>query len=160
MNLISSRTDVDHPLCAECTHSLLTSLTRQLDETKKERDGYIAFEKEVRKEKEREKDGLTPQEAEKRIVKLSQEEKLAIAQLKEAEKEREQLEVEFKALQLEEKALEEEEAESVPLSPLPVHLTDYRTGFGERITHNSFEPLSRPPNSLLSGRHTLLTPPL
>ncbi|KAF9653951.1 APG6-domain-containing protein [Thelephora ganbajun] len=111
MNLISSRTDVDHPLCAECTHLLLTSLTRQLDETKKERDGYIAFEKEVRKEKEREKDGLTPQEAEKKITKLAQEEKLAIAQLKEAEKEREQLEAELKALELEEKALEEEEAE-------------------------------------------------
>ncbi|KAF9793187.1 APG6-domain-containing protein [Thelephora terrestris] len=111
MNLISSRTDVDHPLCAECTHLLLTALTKQLDETKKERDGYIAFEKEVRKEKEREKDGLTQQEAEKRIEKLAQEEKLTINQLKEAEKEREQLEAELKALELEEKALEEEEAE-------------------------------------------------
>jgi len=119
MNLISSRTDVDHPLCAECTHLLLTSLTRQLDETKKERDGYIAFEKEVRKEKEREKDGLTPEEAEKKLVKLAQEEKLAIGQLREAEKEREQLESELKALELEEKALEEEEAESVAHSPPP-----------------------------------------
>lgn len=119
MNLISSRTDVDHPLCAECTYLLLASLTRQLDETKKERDGYIAFEKEVRKEKEREKDGLTPQEAEKRIAGLAQEEKLAIAQLREVEKEREQLEAELKALELEEKALEEEEAEFVVLLSLP-----------------------------------------
>ena len=110
---------MDHPLCAECTHLLLTSLTRQLDETKKERDGYIAFEKEVRKEKEREKDGLTPEEAEKKLVKLAQEEKLAIGQLREAEKEREQLESELKALELEEKALEEEEAESVAHSPPP-----------------------------------------
>lgn len=115
MNLISSRTDVDHPLCAECTHLLLTSLARQLDETKKERDGYIAFEKEVRKEKEREKDGLTPQEAEEKIAKLVQEEKAAIAQLREVEKEREQLEAELRALELEEKGLEEEEAEFVVL---------------------------------------------
>ena len=120
MNLISSRTDIDHPLCAECTHLLLASLTRQLDETKKERDGYIAFEREVRKEKEREKDGLTPQEAEKVIARLVQDEKLAIAQLREAEKEREQLEAELKSLELEEKALEEEEAEFVALSPLPI----------------------------------------
>ena len=119
MNLISSRTDVDHPLCAECTHLLLASLNRQLDETKKERDGYIAFEKEVKKEKEREKDGLNPQEAEKRITKLAQEETLAIAQLKEAENEREQLEAELKALELEEKVLEEEEAEFVTSSHLP-----------------------------------------
>lgn len=158
MNLISSRTDVDHPLCAECTHSLLTTLARQLDETKKERDGYIAFEKEVRKEKEREKDGLTQQEAEKRIAKLAQEEKLAIAQLKEAEKEREQLEEELKALELEEKALEEEEAELVFLSPLPFRPTDRRTDFGERITHNSFEPPNRHPSSLRFGQHTLLIP--
>ena len=53
-NLLSSRTEVDHPLCSECTQSLLEMLTKQLEETKKERDGYIAFEKEVRKGKERE----------------------------------------------------------------------------------------------------------
>lgn len=124
MNLISSRTDVDHPLCAECTHLLLNSLTKQLEETKKERDGYIAFEKEVRKEREREKDGLTPEETEKKIAKLAQEEKLAITQLREAEKEREQLESELKALELEEKALEEEEAEFVtPSSPPLLQLT-------------------------------------
>jgi beclin 1 len=159
MNLISSRTDVDHPLCAECTHSLLASLGRQLDETKKERDGYIAFEKEVRKEKEREKDGLTPQEAEKKIAKLAQEEKLVIAQLKDAEKEREQLETELKALGLEEKALEEEEAEFVTLSPLLVCSSNRRADFGERITHNSFEPLNRHPSWLRSGQRTLLIPP-
>lgn len=158
MNLISSRTDVDHPLCAECTHLLLTSLTRQLDETKKERDGYIAFEKEVRKEKEREKDGLTPQEAEKRIAKLSQEEKSVITQLKDAEKERQQLEAELKALELEEKSLEEEEAESVILSPPPVPPTNYRADFGERTTHNNFEPLNRLPSSLRSGQRMLLIP--
>ena len=158
MNLISSRTDVDHPLCAECTHSLLSLLTRQLDETKKERDGYIAFEKEVRKEKEREKDGLTPQEAEKRIAKLAQEEMLAISQLKEAEKERKQLEAELKALELEEKILEGEEAEFVPFSPLPLLPTNGRADFGERITHNNSEPLNRHHSSLRSGQRTLLIP--
>ena len=160
MNLISSRTDVDHPLCAECTHLLLTSLARQLDETKKERDGYIAFEKEVRKEKEREKDGLTPQEAEKKIAKLTQEEKLAIAQLKEAEKEREQLEAELKALELEERALEEEEAEFAPLQPLLIPPTNYRVDFGEHTTRNSSELPNRHLSSLLLGQHTLLIPPL
>lgn len=149
---------MDHPLCAECTHLLLTSLTRQLDETKKERDGYIAFEKEVRKEKEREKDGLTPQEAEKRIAKLTQEEKAAITQLMEAEKEREQLEAELKALELEEKTLEEEEAESVLLSSLLARSSNYSTGFGECITRNNFEPPSRHPSWLLSRQHTLPTP--
>jgi beclin 1 len=110
-NLLSTRTDIDHPLCAECTQILLTSLQRQLDETKKERDGYIAFEREVRKEKEREGQGMSKAEAEKKIEKLKAEERVAIEQLKEAERERAELEAELKALAAEEKALEAEEAE-------------------------------------------------
>ncbi|KZT10715.1 APG6-domain-containing protein [Laetiporus sulphureus 93-53] len=110
-NLLSSRTDLDHPLCAECTDILLSELTRQLEETKRERDGYIAFEKEVRKEKERDGDGMSKEEAELKIEKLKEEERIAIAKLQAAEREREQLTEEMKALELEEKELEEEEAE-------------------------------------------------
>ncbi|KAI8993905.1 APG6-domain-containing protein [Trametes punicea] len=110
-NLLSSRTDLDHPLCAECTHILLGTLTRQLEETKKERDGYIAFEKEVKKEKEREGSGVNKLEAEAKIDRLKEEERLAIEQLKAAERERQQLEEELGSLEREEKALEEEEAE-------------------------------------------------
>lgn len=112
-NLLSSRTDLDHPLCAECTHILLGTLTRQLEETKKERDGYIAFEKEVKKEKDREGSGVNRLEAEAKIDRLKEEERLAIEQLKTAERERQQLEDELKSLEREEKALEEEEAEFV-----------------------------------------------
>ncbi|KAF9567958.1 beclin 1 protein [Agrocybe pediades] len=110
-NLLSSRTDIDHPLCAECTQILLSNLQKRLDETKKERDGYIAFEKEVRKEKEKEAQGLSKEEAERKIEKLKQEEASYIEQLKEAEREREQLDLELRQLELNEKALEEEEAE-------------------------------------------------
>jgi len=108
-NHLSTRTEIDHPLCAECTQILLTSLQRQLDETKKERDGYIAFEKEVKKEKDGQ--GMSREEAEKKIEKLKVEEKVAIENLKEAEREREEFDRELKALEEEEKALEEEEAE-------------------------------------------------
>jgi len=110
-NLLSSRTDLDHPLCAECTDNLLGELSRQLEETKKTRDGYIAFEKEVRKEKERERDGPSKGEVDIKIEKLKEEERIAVEQLKAAEKEHAQLQEELKTLELEEKALEEEEAE-------------------------------------------------
>ena len=119
-NLLSTRTDIDHPLCAECTQILLTNLQRQLDETKKERDGYIAFEKEVRKERERESQGpSSKEEAERKIEKLKQEEALAVEQLKAAEREREQLDFELHQLEINEKALEGEEAECV--FPFPDH---------------------------------------
>lgn len=110
-NLLSTRTEIDHPLCAECTQILLTNLQRQLDETKKERDGYIAFEKEVRKERERELQGLTKEDAEKKIEKLKLEEAQVIEQIKEAEREREQLDSELRQLEADEKGLELEEAE-------------------------------------------------
>jgi beclin len=110
-NLLSAHTEIDHPLCAECTQILLTSLQRQLDETKKERDGYIAFDKEVRKEREKDVQGLTKEEADKKVEKLKTEERLAIEQLKEAERERQQLDEELRLLELDEKAVEAEEAE-------------------------------------------------
>lgn len=110
-NVLSARSDIDHPLCAECTQILLSSLQRQLDETKKERDGYIAFEKEVRKERERESLDLSRQDAEKKIERLKSDERAAIDQLRLADIEREQLDEELKLLEAEEKALEEEEAE-------------------------------------------------
>ncbi|KAG1746288.1 APG6-domain-containing protein [Suillus occidentalis] len=69
-NVLSTRSDIDHPLCAECTQILLSSLQRQLDETKKERDGYIAFEKEVRKERERESLDLILAEQASRLASL------------------------------------------------------------------------------------------
>jgi beclin len=112
-NLLSSRTDIDHPLCAECAQILLTSLQRQLDDIKRERDGYIAFEKEVRKERERDGQGMSKEEAEKKIERLKVDERIAIEQLKEAEREKEQLDEEMRALELEEKSLELEEAELV-----------------------------------------------
>lgn len=51
------------------------------------------------------------EDAEKTIEKLKLEEKQAIEQLMEAEREREQLEEECRQLELDEKALEAEEAE-------------------------------------------------
>ncbi|KAJ3507629.1 hypothetical protein NLJ89_g6196 [Agrocybe chaxingu] len=116
-NLLSTRTDIDHPLCAECAQTLLISLQRQLDETKKERDGYIAFEKEIRKERDRESQGPSKEEAEKKIEKLKQEEEHAIKQLKLAEREREQLDGELRQLEADEKALELEETEYVAFLP-------------------------------------------
>jgi beclin 1 len=110
-NLLTTRADIDHPLCAECTQILLSSLQRQLDETKKERDGYIAFEKELKKERERGSQDMSRDEAEKRIENLKTEERVAIEQLRLGEREREQLDEELRVLELEERVLEEEEDE-------------------------------------------------
>lgn len=110
-NSLTTRADIDHPLCAECTQILLSSLQKQLDEIKKERDGYIAFEKELKKERERETQDMSRDEAERRIENSKAEERVAIEQLRLAEREREQLNQELRVLEEEEKVLEEEEDE-------------------------------------------------
>jgi beclin 1 len=54
---------------------------------------------------------LSPQEAQRKITRLKEDERIAIEQVREAEREREQLAEELRSLELEEKALEEEEEE-------------------------------------------------
>lgn len=111
--LLSNRTDIDHPLCTDCTEGLLKSLNEQLKDISRERDGYIAFEKELKKERQREEEPV--EEVEKRIERLKEEERLAIEDMREAQREKDKLDEELRALELEEKELEEEEAECVRL---------------------------------------------
>ncbi|VDC06421.1 unnamed protein product [Peniophora sp. CBMAI 1063] len=112
LGVLSARTDAEHPLCGECTSTLLSHLSRQLDETKKERDGYAAFEREVRREREREKDGgMSKEEAERRIRELEEEERQAVEAVRRAELERIRLAEELRALEADEAALELEEEE-------------------------------------------------
>ena len=116
-NLLSAKTDIDHPLCAECTQILLSSLQRNLDELKKERNGYLAFEKEVRRGQEKGGDGVAGRRKEeeeeegRKIERLIVEERIAVEALREAERERVKLDEELCILEEEEKALREEEAE-------------------------------------------------
>ena len=41
--ILSSRSDIDHPICSECTELLLSSLQSRLAASTKERDAYISF---------------------------------------------------------------------------------------------------------------------
>lgn len=48
-SLLSSRTNIDHPLCTECTGLFQAALQRQLESLTQERDAYIAYERGLRK---------------------------------------------------------------------------------------------------------------
>jgi hypothetical protein len=50
-DIMSAKSDIDHPMCQECTDILLESLRRQLDDVSKERDCYIEFLKKVSESK-------------------------------------------------------------------------------------------------------------
>ncbi|CAE6435349.1 unnamed protein product [Rhizoctonia solani] len=105
--LLSNRTDLDHPLCTDCTSVLISALTKQLEETKRERDGYIAFERDVRNNTS----GGDIRGMETRIEQLKFEEKSVLDELLDAEREKARLDRELEELEREEKELEEKEAE-------------------------------------------------
>lgn len=92
---------------------LIAALTKQLEETKRERDGYIAFEREVRNAS-----GVGDvKQMETRIEELKLEEGDALEELAEAEREKARLDRELEELEREEKELEEKEAECVSSYP-------------------------------------------
>ncbi|QRV94115.1 autophagy protein APG6 [Ceratobasidium sp. AG-Ba] len=105
--LLSNRTDLDHPLCSECTSVLIDALTKQLEETKRERDGYIAFERDIRSASGT--GDIKGMEA--RIEELKREEQNALNELAEEEREKARLDRELEELEREEQELEEKEAE-------------------------------------------------
>jgi beclin 1 len=86
---------------------VINALTKQLEETKRERDGYIAFERDVRNNT-----GTGDvKEMEARIEQLKLEEKSVLDELLDAEREKTRLDRELEELEQEEKELEEKEAE-------------------------------------------------
>ena len=53
---------IDHPLCAECTNVLLSIMDTQLDELRRERDAYLAFEEELKRRETSEKEDYVSKE--------------------------------------------------------------------------------------------------
>ncbi|KAK5000740.1 Vacuolar protein sorting-associated protein atg6, partial [Cryomyces antarcticus] len=45
--ILSSRSDIDHPICVECTEILVEGLQKRLATASKERDAYVEFLKEA-----------------------------------------------------------------------------------------------------------------
>jgi beclin 1 len=156
--LLSNRTDLDHPLCAECTSVLITTLTKQLEETKRERDGYIAFERDVRSAS-----GTGDVQAmEAQIEELKLEEKNALDELFEAEREKARLDRELEELEREEQELEEKEAEYVTLSTylrVPLTIPVFCTGSGAFTTLKRWPKYRPPPLYAQFEQHTKPTQP-
>jgi len=97
---------IDHPLCGDCTNILLSVMEVQLDEVRRERDAYKAFDDELQRgEEEKESRDVVAQEIEKLMIQ-AQETK---GELEAARQEEESVEAELRALDEEEKKLEEEE---------------------------------------------------
>lgn len=105
--VLSSRSDIDHPICAECASILLTGLSAKLANATRERDAYALFLKTLQQAANKHQDdGGTIQ---KELDGLRKEEEEAYEQLLTLEKEKRDLEDELADLEDENRELEREE---------------------------------------------------
>lgn len=104
--ILSSRSDIDHPVCVECTDMLLEGLQQKLEDTSRERDIYVKHLKSVQADQPTAAEVKTQKEA---LRKAEQEKDEAMKLLRDLETEKEKLDDEILALEKESKELDAEE---------------------------------------------------
>ncbi|KAI8333322.1 autophagy protein Apg6-domain-containing protein [Chlamydoabsidia padenii] len=112
-DVMSSKSNVDHPMCQECTDMMLESLERQLNDVGRERDCYLDFLKKIKQQQPSAISSIEPStdydQLAAQVERLMKQEQEAQATLDTMHKEKQQLEQTYRDLQQEEKELEKEE---------------------------------------------------
>ncbi|KAI1106203.1 APG6-domain-containing protein [Jackrogersella minutella] len=106
--MLSARSDIDHPICVECTEMLVDGLQKKLESTSRERDAYAAFLKQVQADIPSDEDIA---ESEQALAKARKSEEESMNQLLALEKEKAALDLEIAVLEEESQALDAEEEE-------------------------------------------------
>lgn len=106
--ILSSRSDIDHPICIECTDMLVDGLQKKLDAATKERDTYALYLKEARANQPTDGEKRRWREAQKQAEQAKAQ---AMEQLKKLEAEKDRLDLETLALEEEARQLDKEEEE-------------------------------------------------
>lgn len=104
--ILSARSDIDHPICVECTDMLVEGLQKKLDIASKERDSYVRHLKEVKANQPSEEDIKAQGEA---LRKAEADKSASMEDLKKLEHEKDKLDEEILALEEESRQLDKEE---------------------------------------------------
>ncbi|KAK5158099.1 hypothetical protein LTR04_005321 [Oleoguttula sp. CCFEE 6159] len=104
--ILSSRSDIDHPICVECTEILVEGLQKRLATASKERDAYVEFLKEANNDIPTEEER---QQAQNDLAIVHEREQKAFQELEKLEAERVAMDEELSALQAEARQLDIEE---------------------------------------------------
>ncbi|KAJ6085017.1 hypothetical protein N7499_004646 [Penicillium canescens] len=104
--IVSARSDIDHPICVECTDLLVEGLQKRLTGATKERDAYISF---LRNLNTSVPTAEEVQAAEKSLNESVEAERAAFAELVALEKEKAGLDGEIASLEIESRQLDVEE---------------------------------------------------
>lgn len=106
-SILSAHSDIDHPICVECSSLLLASLNSKLTAATRERDAYASFLKNLQQAASKHKDEEAS--VNKELAALQKEEEAAYNDLLQLEEQKRQLENELADLEEENKSLEQEE---------------------------------------------------
>ncbi|UKZ75369.1 Vacuolar protein-sorting-associated protein 30 [Trichoderma virens FT-333] len=104
--ILSARSDIDHPVCVDCTELLVEGLQKKLDSASKERDAYVQHLKDVQSSQPSEEDVKAWKEA---LKKAEKDKTGAMQELKRLEAEKNALDEEIWALEEESRQLDKEE---------------------------------------------------
>lgn len=136
--IISSRSDIDHPICVECTEMLVDGLQKRLVGATRERDAYISFQRSLNSSVP------TAEEieaAEKSLKETLEAEEAAFAELVELEKEKAALDEEIAGLEEGSRQLDvDEEAFWRDRNSFTLTLSDFqneRDSLNMRYDHDS-----------------------
>ncbi|KAA8642309.1 beclin 1 [Aspergillus tanneri] len=104
--IISARSDIDHPICTECTEMLVDGLQKRLVNATKERDAYVSFLKNLNSSVPTDEE---LEAAEKSLKETQEAEEAAFAELVAMEQEKATLDQEIAELEEESRRLDLEE---------------------------------------------------
>lgn len=104
--ILSSRSDIDHPICVECTDMLVEGLQKKLEAANKEREAYVGYLKEIQAEAPTDEELKAAEESLRRTRKSEAE---ALELLKNLEHEKAQLDEQILRLEDESRQLDADE---------------------------------------------------
>lgn len=108
-SILSSHTDIDHPICTECTNLLLSSMNARLAASTRERDAYVSFLKSLQSSGSSIPSAEEVATAEAELAQALEKEKAAFEELQTLEEEKKGLEAEIAELEEQSQTLELEE---------------------------------------------------
>ncbi|KAH7027674.1 autophagy protein Apg6-domain-containing protein [Microdochium trichocladiopsis] len=104
--ILSARSDIDHPICVECTELLVDGLQKRLEAASKERDAFAGFLKQVQADVPSREEVA---ESERALAAAKKDEAESMKALLELEKEKAKLDEEIAALEDESRQIDAEE---------------------------------------------------
>ncbi|KAL1882186.1 Vacuolar protein sorting-associated protein atg6 [Diaporthe australafricana] len=136
--ILSARSDIDHPICVECTEMLVEGLQKKLETANREREAYVAYLKEMQAEAPTDDEVKATEDS---LKKTKQGEAEALALLRNLELEKAQLDEHVLRLEDESRQLDADEEQFWrDRNAFAMKLTDFqneRDSINSKFDHDS-----------------------